>query len=227
MRKIFFFFIIVLFANSISFAQEFGFKGGLSLANIYGEDRPDIDDDQSNPFKPGFNFAGFFRFGEGPFRYTVEAGFSQKGTLIKYPETSENLGSYKPEQLFNLNYMDINAFGNYFISNRVSLDLGLGISFLINGQAKQVFNATGVYADLIEDSSNPAVIGEDVTGLDLGVKLGASFYINEKIHADAHYYLGFLTLDPDNNSDFDPDKMFNNAIMISFGYKFLNTSLID
>ena len=45
MRKIFVFFIIVLFANSISFAQEFGFKGGLSLANIYGEDRPDIDDD--------------------------------------------------------------------------------------------------------------------------------------------------------------------------------------
>ena len=50
-----------------------------------------------------------------------------------------------------------------------------------------------------------------------------SFYINEKFHADAHYYLGFLTLDPSDN----PDKMFNNAIMISIGYKFLTTSFID
>ena len=227
MRKIFVFFIIVLFANSISFAQEFGFKGGLSLANTYGEDRPDIYDEQSNPFKPGFNFAGFFRFGEGPFRYTVEAGFSQKGVLIKDSETSDNLGFFKQENSWNLNYFDINTIGNYFISNRVSLDAGLGISFIMNAKAKQVFNATGIYADIYEDGSNSANIGEDISALDVGVKVGASFYINEKFHADAHYYLGFLTLDPDNNSDFDPDKMFNNAIMISIGYKFLTTSFID
>ena len=93
----------------------------------------------------------------------------------------------------------------------------------MNAKVKQVFNAIGYYADSFEDDSYSANIGEDISALDVGVKVGASFYINEKFYADAHYYLGFLTLDPSDN----PDKMFNNAIMISIGYKFLTTSFID
>ena len=53
----------------------------------------------------------------------------------------------------------------------------------MNATAKQVFNATGSYADFYEDVSNSANIGEDISALDLGVKVGASFYINEKFHA--------------------------------------------
>ena len=101
-----------------------------------------------------------------------------------------------------------------------SLNAGLGISFLMSGKFKSELDVTGQYSDFYDEDDlsyeDDAEIGEDLAGLDFGANIGASFYINDAMHVNARYYLGLAKLDPSDN----PDSIFNNAIMISFGYGF-------
>ena len=218
MKKIYTTISAVLLMTSITFAQEFGVKGGVAMTNLYGADWDidDFGDEVKNPLKIGLNVAGFARFGDGPLGFTAEAGFSQKGTVLKSNLVDDALGTLDAQTSWTLNYIDFNAIGNYFISDYVSLNAGLGISFLISGKLKNEYDATGAYSGLYNDSEDDAEIGEDISGLDFGANLGASFYLNESMHIEARYYLGLAPIDPND----DPDSVFNNAIMITFAYGF-------
>ena len=97
MKKLF----TILFAGLLSLslsAQQFGAKGGISLASIYGAD---VDDDDNNLtiLNPAIILGGFGQFGDANIRTTVELLFIQKGAKI------EDKGDYLR---FVHNYLDLN-----------------------------------------------------------------------------------------------------------------------
>ena len=73
MKNIYTIILVALLTTSMSFAQEFGVKGGVSMTNLYGADwdMDDFGDEVKNPLKIRLNLAGFARFGDGPLRFTT------------------------------------------------------------------------------------------------------------------------------------------------------------
>ena len=216
MKKITTTFIFMIF-TSVLFSQQFGIKTGLNLTNVYGDDKVFIDDDFTNPLKPGVNVAGFAQFGYGPLKFNVQAGISQKGFIMKDQIGGDSLGgSVKVNSTYHLNYIDINTSGNYFVSDMLSLNAGFGLLLLVNGKnTVKFYEHTGDYIGLFSDYENDAEIGEDLSGVDFGVNLGTTFYITESLLLDANYYLGLATLDP-----YEDSSIYNNSINISCGYIF-------
>ena len=215
MKKIITIFIFLIF-NSFLYAQQFGIKAGLNLTNVYGDDVILEDSLTKNPLKPGAKVAGFAQFGYGPLTITTEAGISQKGYVTKL-QIEDEFGSIKAKTTYHLNYLNLNTSANYFVSDMLSLNLGVGLSILLNGKYKEeYYDITGGYVDwFFVDYEDDAEIGEDISGTDFGVNLGSTFYITEKLFLDANYYLGLATLDPDGNLS-----MYNNSISLSCGYAF-------
>ena len=206
---------LFLFITSFLYAQQFGIKAGLNLTNVYGDDKVFLDDDFTNPLKPGAKITVFAQFGEESIRFITNVGISQKGFMMK-DQYEDPLGSVKAKGTYHLNYLDVNTSANYFVSDVLSLNLGAGLLILLNGKnTLDYYDVTGTYVGLFEDFEDDAEIGEDITGIDFGVSLGSTFYITEKLFLDANYYLGLVTLDPDGD-----DSIYNNSITVSCGYVF-------
>jgi hypothetical protein len=207
--------LILLSLPIISFGQKFGIKTGVNLSNVYGEDKEFIDDDFTNPLKTGLRIAVFSQFGDGPYKLTIESGFSQKGYIMKDEEVNVE-GSVKAKGTYNFNCLDINTMASFFVSDLISINSGLGLSFVLNGKATlEYYDETGLYVGYFQDQTDAAEIGEDLTAMDLGLNIGTTFYLNENFLIDANYYLGLLTLDPDGDVS-----AYNNVVAISIGYVF-------
>ena len=214
MKKIITIFIFLIF-NSFLYAQQFGIKAGLNLTNVYGDEKVFLDDDFTNPLKPGAKITVFAQFGEESIRFTSNVGISQKGFIMK-DQYEDQLGSVKAKGMYQLNYLDISTSANYFLSDVLSLNLGAGLLILLNGKnTLDYYDVTGNYVGLFEDFEDDAEIGEDISGIDFGVNFGSTFYITEKLFLDVNYYLGLATLDPDGD-----DSIYNNGITVSCGYAF-------
>ena len=212
MKKLFF---ILLCLPVIGYGQQFGIKTGVNLSNVYGEDKEFLDDDFTNPLKTGLRISVFSQFGDGPYKLTIESGFSQKGYIMKDEVVSVE-GSIKAKGTYNFNCLDINTMASFFVSDLISINSGLGLSFVLNGKATlEYYEETGLYVGYFQDQTDAAEIGDDLRALDLGFNFGTTLYLNENFLIDANYYLGLLTLDPD--GDFSA---YNNVITISFGYVF-------
>ena len=157
----------------------------------------------------------FSQFGDGPYKLTIETGFSQKGYIMKDEEENE-LGSVKAKASYNLNYLDLNSTVNFFISDFISINTGVGLGVALNGKAKlEFYEETGIYVGAFQDNTDDAEIGEDISAFDLGLLFGSTFYLNENFLIDANYCLGLLTLDPDGD-----DSVLNHVIAVSLGYAF-------
>ena len=213
MKKITTTFIFMIF-TSVLFSQQFGIKTGLNLTNVYGDDAIIQDIVTTSPLKTGAKVAGFAQFGYGILTFTTEAGISQKGYVRKL-QIENAFGSVKAKSTYNLNYLDLKTSANYYVSDMFLLNLGVGLSILLNGKwTEEYYEMTGGYVGL-PDYESDVVIGEDVSGMDFGVNLGTTFYITESLLLEANYYLGLATLDP-----YGESSIYNNSVSISCGYAF-------
>ena len=213
MKKITVLLIAIVLSNNVF--SQIGIKAGLNLSNVYGEDKIFLDDDFSNPLKTGLRMSVFSQFGDGPYKLTIETGFSQKGYIMKDEEENE-LGSVKAKASYNLNYLDLNSTVNFFVLDFISINTGVGLGVALNGKAKlEFYDETGIYVGAFQDDTDDAEIGEDISAFDLGLLLGSTFYLNENFLIDASYYMGLLTLDPDGD-----DSAYNHVIAVSLGYVF-------
>ena len=207
--------LILLCLPFIGFGQKIGLKTGLNLSNVYGEDKEFIDDDFKSPLKLGYRVAVFSQFGDGTYKLTIESGFSQKGYMMKDEEENE-FGSVKAKAKVNLNYLDFNTMFNFFITDFVSINTGVGLGLALSGKSTiEFYDETGIYVGAFEDTEDDADIGDDVSAFDLGINFGSTFYLNQNFLIDANYYFGLLTLDPNGDAS-----AYNNVISISLGYTF-------
>ena len=213
MKKITTLLLAVVLSNNVF--SQIGVKAGLNLSNVFGEDKLFLDDDFKSPFKTGLRMSVFSQFGDGPYKLTIETGLSQKGYIMK-DEEENDLGSVKAKATYNLNYLDLNSTFNFFVSDFISINTGVGLGAALNGKAKlEFYDETGIYVGAFQDDTDDAEIGEDISAFDLGLLLGTTFYLNESFLIDANYYLGLLTLDPEGD-----ESAYNHVIALSLGYIF-------
>ncbi len=191
--------ITILFAGLLTLslsAQQFGAKGGISLASVYGSDADDIDD--KTIMNPSLIIGGFGQFGDDDIRTTIELLFIQKGLKV------EDDGDYA--RLIH-NYLDVNAMGNFFVSDAVSLNAGIYLGYFMSGKG-----VAKVDGDKDTDSYNDDQMDE-FNRMDFGSNFGATFYLNDVMNIDVRYGLGLTQLDEDGD-------LFNSSVQISFGYLF-------
>ena len=118
--------IIISFitVSSLSYAQTFGIKAGPTLASAYGSDVSDVG------MKTAFHLGAYGVFGEtrDGRTLTVEFLLNQKGFQDSYSETTTSgfsVSTYSITNKVKLNYMDMNAVGNFMVGDLISINAGL------------------------------------------------------------------------------------------------------
>ena len=207
MKKLFTMLTVVALTTTISFAQTFGAKVGTSLASWYGADVEDAE------MKVGIHVGGFATFGDDAMRLTTEVVYNQRG--VKASDSfDDGWGDIvKTEQTINLNYLDVNAIGNYFVSDNLSLNAGIGVGLYMGG----TYESKVTYLGSSTTDSGSFDSDDGFRGMDLASNFGLTFYINDVMHIDARYGMGLLSLDEDGDID-----IYNSTIQLSFGYAFGN-----
>jgi opacity protein-like surface antigen len=185
MKKLFLLSTIAIFGvlNSIN-AQNvhFGFKTGLNISNLTGGDV-----DRNNLF--GFHVGGLAEF-------EINEKISLQPELLYSTQGSEIGNSVK----IKVDYLALPLMVKYYLSEKVSLEAGPQISFLINDKAD--FN----------DSSIPDA-DTDASIFDFGLNIGFGYNINTNLFTQVRYNYGITTVVE------NPD-IKNSIFQISLGYKF-------
>ena len=226
----------LMLCSAFAFSQEikFGAKVGLNLSNLRGDYPAGIDEHNS---KIGFNIGGFAEYEiNDKFTLQPELLFSTQGNTYGYKDYYGG-GSYYDGAEYNLklNYLNLPIILKYKIIEKLSIDFGPQIGYLISAKTK---------IDVTEDSRDPSqnysveidmlndgtynVGGTTIQSkasanrLDFSLNLGASYDITEKIFIQGRYNLGLSTVDKNstNGTSTNSWNMKNGVFQLSAGYRF-------
>lgn len=206
-----FVFVLVLTMASESFAQRFGLKGGLNLANmlVKDDDKTYSDDLKTSP---GFHLGATAEFPITEM-FSFETGLLLSTTGFK--ATGEDY-----EDKLSLLYLDIPLTG------KASYDMGgiklygvfgpyLGMGLFGIYKSEETYEGeTEKDYETINWGSDEAE--SDYKRLDFGITLGAGVEINA-IQLGLSYNLGLANISPDTEDGF---KINNRVLALSVGYKF-------
>ena len=121
-----------------------------------------------------------------------EVLYSQKGASFEYEFTHDyavnQRDKYKTTNQLTLSYVELNPTISFKASDKLSLNFGPSVSFLIGEKYTQTpetfpFNTNNL---LITDGLVEAAT------LDVGLNLGSSYFITENFLVDARVYTGFI-----------------------------------
>lgn len=172
------------FAN----AQEtkFGAKAGLNISNFTG----DVEDNSS---KVGFQVGVFAEIKvSDKFAVQPELAFSALGAKFD-AGTDVN---------YNMNYIVVPVMAKYFATEKLSLEVGPQVGFLMSAKAK---------AD-----SDSVDVKDFFNSTDFGLNLGAGYDVAENINIGLRYSLGLSNIAKDSGDQ----KVGNSNIALALGYKF-------
>lgn len=163
-------------------AQEVGFgaKAGINMSTLAG------DSDASGLI--GAHVGGFAEIKlSDKFAIQPELLFSMQGA------------SYDGGD-FRMNYINVPVMAKYFVIEKLSIEAGPQIGFLMSAKAD----------------------GEDakdfVNSTDFGINAGASYYLNDNMFLTARYGFGLNDVEKDLPSGYSGSQ--NAVFQLSFGYKF-------
>ncbi len=202
---------------------KFSAIGGPQIANFGGKDKKDwggVDADPKMVFRFQVGILAERRHSE-KMAFITGLLYAAKGT--KY---SNDVNDFNTNQMVNisyiktLSYLDLPLLLRYYNSEKWSFLLGPQISYLVAAKVKNNDNAQKIY-------SLPAT--EDVkdyyTKFDVGLNLGATYTLNEKMAILLLYQYGLLKIGIDevynNSGGFDKQKaaIMNRVLTLSFIYK--------
>lgn len=225
-----------MLCSAFAFSQEikFGAKVGLNVSNLRGNYPSEIDENKS---KMGFHIGGFAEYPiNEKFTLQPELLFSTQGNTYGYKDYYGG-GSYYEGADYNvkLNYLNLPIIVKYKIIEKLSIDFGPQIGFLMSAKTK---------IDVTEDSSDPTEnysveidllndgtydfggttiqVKGRANRLDFSLNLGASYDITEKIFIQGRYNLGLSTIDKNstNGESTNSWNLKNGVFQISAGYRF-------
>ncbi len=210
--------IALTMTTNASFAQNFGVRAGLNLANMLEKDDNETYSDDYK-MNPGFHVGATAEFPiTEMFSFETGLFLSTKGTKISEEETFWG-ETFKIEAEMNLLYIDVP------LSGKASFDLGgakvhgvLGpyIGMGISGKLKYEFSMGGETEKDEQDIEwGSDEDKHDLKRLDFGLALGAGVEINS-IQIGLSYGLGLANITPIDN-DF---RISNRVLGISLGYNF-------
>ena len=226
----------LMLCSAFAFSQEikFGAKVGLNLSNLRGDYPAGIDEHHS---KIGFNIGGFAEYEiNDKFTLQPELLFSTQGNTYGYKDYYGG-GSYYDGAEYNLklNYLNLPIILKYKIIEKLSIDFGPQIGYLISAKTK---------IDVTEDSRDPSqnysveidMLNDGVydfdgttvqakaslNRLDFSLNIGGTYDITDKFVVQGRYNLGLSNIDKNstNGENTNSWNMKNGVLQFSAGYRF-------
>ena len=192
--------------SSLTFAQQFGLKGGMNVASISKDGT--LSDTSS---KIGFNVGVFMNapLAEN-FSIQPEVLYNDLGSKITYGQNDNN--SYST----NLGYISVPVMFQYNATPEFYLEAGPQFSFLVNANNK------------LKDGNNNTLVNDwtklakdNLNTFDFGLGLGAGYYFTPQLGLTARYVAGMTKIGKDDNVYGQPYKdSKNNVFQVGLAYKF-------
>ena len=192
--------------SSLTFAQQFGLKGGMNVASISKDGT--LSDTSS---KIGFN-AGVFMNAQLAENFSIqpEVLYNDLGSKITYGQNDNN--SYST----NLGYISVPVMFQYNATPEFYLEAGPQFSFLVNAKNK------------LKDGNNNTLVNDwtklakdNLNTFDFGLGLGAGYYFTPQLGLTARYVAGMTKIGKDDNVYGQPYKdSKNNVFQVGLAYKF-------
>lgn len=186
---------VAVFVFGLTNAQEvkFGVKAGGNLSSL----KVDID----NLGTIAFNSAAGFQAG-GFAEIKVASDFAvQPEVLFSYE--SSKVGAEGSDVKFNLSYVNVPVMAKYYASEKISLQAGPQIGFLVAAKGK----SEGESED-IKDSFKST---------NFGLNFGLGYDFTENVIVDFRYNLGLSDI---SKEGFEGGQLKTSGFSVSVGYKF-------
>ncbi len=194
------------------YPQKFGIKNGLSISNILTNHNSGAYKNQS---KFGYQISAF-TINKLTEKTKIQPSISliPKGTINKYPNLTSPLGesvSYSPTILY---YLDGAIDIAYKLNNRTQIFTGPYFGFLIYASKEE---NPFLYDLMISTTDLPVTYqNRPYNKIDLGINIGGSITINEKVYYELKYSLGLTSISGDYLGN--PNKQLNGCLSLSVGY---------
>ena len=192
--------------SSLTFAQQFGIKGGMNVASISKDGT--LSDTSS---KIGFN-AGVFMNAPLAENFSIqpEVLYNDLGSKITYGQNDNN--SYST----NLGYISVPVMFQYNATPEFYLEAGPQFNFLVNANNKLKDGNNNI---LVNDWTKLAK--DNLNTFDFGLGLGAGYYFTPQFGLTARYVAGMTKIGKDDNVYGQPYKdSKNNVFQVGLAYKF-------
>lgn len=221
MKKQVLFIAVAILSFGIMQAQDirFGAKAGVNFATIGG----DFTDDAES--KTGFHLGGLVELLlTDKIAIQPEVLYSAQGAKMEETESSDLVNlTITTTSKTKLDYINIPIMGKFYIIDGLAVEAGPQVSFLVSANRENEVEVSGDQdlIDLIDPSeleSGEVDISDNISGIDFGVGIGASYRLGMGVFFGARYTLGLT-----NVNDFtgaDNIKQQNNVFQLSAGYSF-------
>ena len=204
---------------------KYGIKAGVNIANIISTPIDGVKNITTSS-KIGITGGFYMEIALNDKWYiNPELLYSQEGASFNYDYTHDyntnNRDKYTTTNDLSISYVKLNPTVSYKASNKVSLNLGPSLAFLMSSNYLYTQNPTN------QHTLSDGILDEE--SLDVGLNFGISYYINENLLIDSKLYTGFMNIgeisrpidlkeDPTPNL---PAYTFKNrAIVLSLAYLF-------
>jgi len=196
--------------NNATFGQDirFGTKAGLNGSNFSG-------DTEGNSTRISFHLGGFAEF-------MINEEFAVQPELL-FSAQGSNFDEFNSV----LTYLTLPIMGKYFVDDKIHLEFGPQICFLLSAKLKDFptedFGGGGTVDQQSKTTNISAKmqdvdIKETVKSLDFGVSFGGGYMITEQINLGLRYYLGLSNF---NDTNQENSTLRNSVFQLSVSY-FLN-----
>lgn len=198
---------LFVFAFGIINAQktQFGIKGGLNISSQENTFLSGLTSTKSSSLL-GFHIGGFFEHKiSEKFSIQPELLFSTQGGKLSYNEDYLTLPNPNDpsireiENKSNLYYFNIPITFKYYVIDKITLELGPQVGFLVSSK--------------FEYTSTALIPEQNYKSLDYGLNFGASYVITNNISFGIRYNMGL------NNISKNSNEIKNNVFSLSTLYK--------
>ena len=242
MKKITLFSIITLISFGVNaqslLPTKYGVKVGLNIANVTSTPNDGVKNIETTPL---LGVAGGFYMEialNDKWYINPELLYIQKGASFNYDFThkwdsigtnqTNNEDKYATTNSLKLAYVELNPTISYKASDKLALNFGPSVSFLISKDFVPNEKIIGESAPQNAVENKLATFGSK--DLDVGLNLGISYYLTENFLVDAKVNTGFMkigavnkTTSTSKNENEKIEKVFelnNRAIVVAFAYLF-------
>ena len=217
---------------------KYGIKVGLNIANVTSTPNEGVDNIETTPL---LGVAGGFYMEialNDKWYINPELLYVQKGASFNYDykhkwdsiatNEANNLDEYATTNSLKLAYIELNPTISYKASDKLALNFGPSVSFLISEDYTFTEKIIGDTPPL--NSVEPTPGTYEAEDLDVGINLGLSYYITESFLVDAKVNTGLMkvgtvnritAIEKNGNEKKEYNFELNNrAILLSFAYLF-------
>lgn len=198
-------------ASSLTFAQQFGVKAGMNVSSLSKD--ANLSDQKS---KIGFNAGVFMNLPLGAsFSLQPELLYTQYGSKSTYTLptiTPGGLVNQNYSSSTNLDYIALPLMVQYNVLPAFYLEAGPELGLSITAKNKIKNDTTG---ETITESDN---FKDSINGLNVGIGIGAGYYVTPNVGITARYVAGLTDVAEDRPSG--QDAVRNNVFQVGLAYKF-------